>query len=194
MNSERVKIAETILNLTLEILYRFTGEEYTVVKKSSSEHSQDPVSEVWGRTLSPITGPPLHPLINEEINKEKILELANKMIELLTGEVPIRCHGVYFSMEESKCLEGNKDLYKDVMMEDHRPLISSVRSGKIKTQERRHSPLVLQHGSEEHHTVPQDDQVLDPDKDQKIIKATETYVKGEQSIEDIPTYNRPGAR
>ncbi|XP_040292671.1 gastrula zinc finger protein XlCGF26.1-like [Bufo bufo] len=194
MNRDRVKIAETILNLTLEILYRLTGEEYTVVKKSSSEQSQATVSEGWGRTLSLVTGPPLHS--QEEANEEKILELTNKIIELLTGEVPIRCHGVYFSMEESKCLEGNKDLYKDVMMEDHRPLTSSVRSGKRKTQERRHSPLVPQHGSEEHHNVPQDDQylfqVLDPDKDLKIIKAAETYVKGdEQSTEDIPTDNRP---
>ncbi|XP_040292642.1 oocyte zinc finger protein XlCOF22-like [Bufo bufo] len=190
MNSDRVKIAETILNLTLEILYRFTGEEYTVVKKSSSEHSQDPVSEGWGIILSPITGPPLHPLINEEINKANILELANKMIELLTGEVPIRCHGVYFSMEESKCLEGNKDLYKDLMMEDHRPLTSSVRSGKIKTQERRHSPLVLQHGSEEHHNVPQDDQLVNPGEDLNNINPTETYVRDdEQSLEDIPTDN-----
>ena len=65
------------------------NQDYTVVKKTSSERCQDPVSEGWGRTLSPITGPPPHPLIHEEINREKILELTNKMIELLTGEVTL---------------------------------------------------------------------------------------------------------
>ncbi|XP_044155373.1 gastrula zinc finger protein XlCGF53.1-like [Bufo gargarizans] len=95
-------MAESIINLTLEILFRLTGEDYTVVKKTSSERCQAPVFEGWGKTLSLITGPPPHPQTHEEINREKILELTNKMIELLTGEVPIRCQDVtiYFSMEE----------------------------------------------------------------------------------------------
>ncbi|XP_073538390.1 uncharacterized protein [Phyllobates terribilis] len=86
MDRNRDKIAENILQLTLEILFRLTGEDYTVVKKISSERCQTPVSEGWGRPLSPITGPPPHPLIHEDINDQKILELTYKMIELLTGE------------------------------------------------------------------------------------------------------------
>ncbi|XP_044156119.1 gastrula zinc finger protein XlCGF66.1-like isoform X2 [Bufo gargarizans] len=126
MDRDRDKMAESIINLTVEILLWLTGEDYTVVKKTSSERCQPPVSEGWGRILSPITGPPPHPLIHEEINREKILELTNKMIELLTGEVPIRCQDVtvYFSMEEWEYVKGHKDLYKDVMMVDHWPLIS----------------------------------------------------------------------
>ncbi|KAM4029928.1 gastrula zinc finger protein XlCGF66.1-like [Anomaloglossus baeobatrachus] len=118
MDMDRDKMAERILHLTLEILFRLTGEDYTVVKKTSSERCQAPVSEGWGRPLSPITGPPPHPPIHEDINDPKILELTYKMIELLTGEVPIRCQDVtvYFSMEEWEYLEGHKDLYKDVVL------------------------------------------------------------------------------
>ncbi|XP_075187863.1 oocyte zinc finger protein XlCOF29-like [Anomaloglossus baeobatrachus] len=91
MDMDRDKMAERILHLTLEILFRLTGEDYTVVKKTSSERCQAPVSEGWGRPLSPITGPPPHPPIHEDINDQKILELTYKMIELLTGEFyPVR--------------------------------------------------------------------------------------------------------
>ncbi|XP_077109762.1 gastrula zinc finger protein XlCGF66.1-like [Ranitomeya variabilis] len=119
MDSGRKDMAKRLLNLTLEILFHLTGEDYTVVKKTSSERCQDPVSEGWGRPVSPITGPPPHPLIHDDINDQKILELTNMMIELLTGEVPIRCQDVaiYFSMEEWEYLEEHKDLYKDVIVE-----------------------------------------------------------------------------
>ncbi|KAM4034803.1 oocyte zinc finger protein XlCOF29-like [Anomaloglossus baeobatrachus] len=89
MDMDRDKMAERILHLTLEILFRLTGEDYTVVKKTSSERCQAPVSEGWGRPLIPITGPPPHPPIHEDINDQKILELTYKMIELLTGEVTL---------------------------------------------------------------------------------------------------------
>ncbi|XP_077111695.1 uncharacterized protein LOC143767341 isoform X1 [Ranitomeya variabilis] len=153
MDRDRDKMAERILHLTLEILFRLTGEDYTVVKKTSSERCQDPVSEGWGRPLSPITGPPPHPLIHEDINDQKILELTYKMIELLTGEVPIRYQDVtvYFSMEEWEYLEGHKDLYKDVMMEVPQPLTSPVLSSKMTTPERCPRPLLPK--------VPQDHQV-----------------------------------
>ncbi|XP_069606497.1 zinc finger protein 501-like [Ranitomeya imitator] len=125
MDSDRNKMAEKIFHLTLEILFRLTGEDYTVVK-TSSERCQAPVSEGWGRPLSPFTGTPHRPLIYEDIDDEKILELAYKIITLLTEEVPIRCQDVaiYFSMEEWEYLEGHKDLYKDAMMEVPQPLTS----------------------------------------------------------------------
>ncbi|XP_075187472.1 uncharacterized protein LOC142258747 [Anomaloglossus baeobatrachus] len=158
MDLARDKMAERMLHLTLEILFRLTGEDYTVVKKTSSERCQAPVSEGWGRPLSPITGPPAHSLIQKDINDQKILELAYKMIELLTGEVPIRCQDVtvYFSMEEWEYLEGHKDVYKDNMMEVPRPLTSPVLSSKRTTPERCLPPLLPQDCKQKDPDVPQD--------------------------------------
>ncbi|XP_073398423.1 uncharacterized protein [Dendrobates tinctorius] len=189
MDMDRDKMAEKILHLTLEILFRLTGEDYTVVKKTSSECCQDPVSEGWGRHLSPITGPPSHSLTHEDINDQKILELTYKMIELLTGEVPIRCQDVaiYFSMEECDYLEGHKDLYKDVMMEVPQPLTSPVLSSKSTTPER--CPRLLpQDCKQEDPNVPQDHQ----GKGLTHINSTETYVRGDEWFkEEIPTYDYP---
>ncbi|XP_073513997.1 gastrula zinc finger protein XlCGF66.1-like [Phyllobates terribilis] len=162
MDMDRHKMAERILHLTLEILFRLTGEDYTLVKKTSSERCQDPMSEEWRRPLSPITGPPPHPFIHEDINDQKILELTYKMIELLTGEVPIRCQDVaiYFSMEEWEYLKGHKDLYKDVMTEVPQPLTSPDLSSKRTTPERCPHPLLPQDCKQEDPNVPQDHQAL----------------------------------
>ncbi|XP_077110450.1 uncharacterized protein LOC143766554 isoform X3 [Ranitomeya variabilis] len=191
MDMDRDKMVERILHLTLEILFRLTGEDYTVVKKTSSERCQDPVSEGRGRPLSPITGPQPHPLIHENINDQKILELTYKMIELLTGEVPIRCQdvSVYFSMEEWEYLEGHKDLYKDIMMEVPQPLKSPDLSSRRTTPERCPHPLLPQDCKQEDPNVPQDHQCEDLTR----IKTTETYVRGDDEWckEEIPTYDYP---
>ncbi|XP_066460903.1 zinc finger protein 665-like [Eleutherodactylus coqui] len=202
MEKDRNKMAKSILNLTLEILLQLTGEtmsvcmmliimegtevsqsgeDYTVVKKTSSDGCPAPVCDGWGRPLSPITGPQPQPLIHEDINVQKILELTNKMIELLTGEVPIRCQdvAVYFSMEEWEYLEGHKDLYKEAMMETRQPLPSPVPSSKRRTPERCPRPL-----------LPQDHQ----DEDLTNINTTETNVRGDQRCKEIPTGNRPDNR
>ncbi|XP_069802027.1 oocyte zinc finger protein XlCOF8.4-like [Dendropsophus ebraccatus] len=124
MEKEREQMVGRILDLTLEIIYWITGEDYTVVKKGSGECVAPPGvrSGGWSSSKSPITKPPRHSLIHEQ----KILELTSRMTELLTGEVPIRCQDVtvYFSMEEWEYIEGHKDLYKDFMVEDQRPLTS----------------------------------------------------------------------
>ncbi|XP_073521143.1 uncharacterized protein [Phyllobates terribilis] len=190
MNMDTDKMAEKILHLTLEILFRLTREDYTVVKKTSSERCQDPVSEEWGRTLSPITELPPHPLIYEDINDQKILDLTYKMIELLTGEVPIRCQdvAVYFSMEEWEYLEGHKDLYKEVKMEVPQPLTSPDLSSNRTTPERCPRPLLPQDCKQEDPNVPQDHQ----GEDLTHINTTETNVRGDERCkEEIPTYDYP---
>ncbi|XP_056417006.1 zinc finger protein OZF-like isoform X2 [Hyla sarda] len=121
MEKDREPMAERILHLTLEIIYLLTGEDYTVVKMVTEE------GEGRSREKVPISRSPPHSLIHKGNSHQEILELINKMMELLTREVPIRCQdvAVYFSMEEWEYVEGHKDLYQDiVMMEDHRPLTS----------------------------------------------------------------------
>ncbi|XP_073416367.1 uncharacterized protein [Dendrobates tinctorius] len=190
MAMDRDKMAERILHLTLEILFRLTGEDYTVLKKTSSERCQDPVSEGWGRPLNPITGPPTHHLIHEDINDPKILELIYKMIELLTGEVPIRCQdvAVYLSMEEWEYLERHKHVYKDVMMEVPQPLTSPDLSSKRTTPERCPRPLLPQDCKQEDSNVPQDHQ----GEDLTHINTTETYVRDDERCKEaISTYDYP---
>ncbi|XP_069606237.1 oocyte zinc finger protein XlCOF22-like [Ranitomeya imitator] len=189
MDMDNDKMSERLLHLTLEILFRLTGEDYIVVKKTSSECCLAPVSYGWKRPVSPMMEPPLHPLIQEEMNDQKILELTYKMIELLSGEVPIRCQdvAVYFSMEEWEYLEEHKDLYKDIMMEVPQPLTSPVLSSET-TPERSPHPLLLQDCKPEDPNVPQDHQ----SEDLTHIITTETYVRSdEQCKEEIPTDSNP---
>ncbi|XP_044140176.1 oocyte zinc finger protein XlCOF8.4-like [Bufo gargarizans] len=150
MDEDRNHMAARILDLTLEIIYLITGEDYTLVKKSFvTPH----ISGEWSRTPGAITEPPPHSLIHEQ----KILELTNRITELLTGEVPIRCQDVtvYFSMEEWEYLEGHKDLYKDIMMKDPQPLVSLDESNRTNPPEKCPSPLYSQDCQDEMQIVPQ---------------------------------------
>ncbi|XP_075034505.1 oocyte zinc finger protein XlCOF7.1-like [Mixophyes fleayi] len=132
---------------------------YTVVKKISGEHvicsRSCYVSGGLSRTQSPITVPPPHSLIHERNNDQRILELTNKIIQLLTGEVPIRCQDVtvYFSMEEWEYLEGHKDLYTDVMMDNHRPLTSLDLIEDAKVSWRSHTPFSSPDCMNEDHSI-----------------------------------------
>ncbi|CAI9619590.1 unnamed protein product [Staurois parvus] len=96
MEEDRSHMTEKILNLTLEIIYLLTGERFPLLK--SGDHMT-------------ITVPPCDSLNPERHNMQKILEVTKKMMELLTGE-------------EWEYLEGHKDLYKDVMMDNQPPLTS----------------------------------------------------------------------
>ncbi|CAI9568487.1 unnamed protein product, partial [Staurois parvus] len=140
MWEEPSHMTERILNLTLQIVYLLTGESFPSVK------SDDHVT---------ITVPHTSFLTSGRKDK-KILEVTQKIIELLTGEVPIRCQDVtvYFSMEEWEYIEGHKDLYKDVMMENRPPLTSPDGSSNGNPPERCPRPLYSRDSTQEHQEIP----------------------------------------
>ncbi|XP_073467806.1 uncharacterized protein [Aquarana catesbeiana] len=141
MEEDRSHMTEKILNLTLEIIYLLTRERFPLVK--SGDHMT-------------ITVSPCDSLKPERHNMEKILEVTKKMMELLTGEVPIRCQDVtvYFSMEEWEYLEGHKDLYKDIMMDNQPPLTSPDGSSNGNPPGRCPRPLYSRDSTQEDHTIP----------------------------------------
>ncbi|XP_018413344.1 PREDICTED: gastrula zinc finger protein XlCGF66.1-like [Nanorana parkeri] len=123
---EKSHMTERMLNLTLEIIYLLTGEKYAAVKMTCIEGffqgMYPPMSERWCRSQKAIAVPP--PIL-ERNNVEKIQDITNMLIELLTGEVPISCQDVTDCLsKENDYLEGHKELYKDAMMENRPPLTS----------------------------------------------------------------------
>ncbi|XP_073501175.1 uncharacterized protein [Phyllobates terribilis] len=111
-------VTQRVLSLTLEIIYLLTGEDYTIVKKTSGECSGPHVLEAWSRT-------PSH--IMEGSTEQKILEYTRRIIKLLTGEVPVRYEDitVSFTMDEWEYVESHNDLYKEIVMESHQPPTST---------------------------------------------------------------------
>ncbi|XP_069608996.1 oocyte zinc finger protein XlCOF8.4-like [Ranitomeya imitator] len=126
MNVRQGDRTERLLHLTLEIIYLLTGQDYGPVKKS-----EEPTSEQH-ESNNPI-------MKLDTKNEQKILNLTKKITHLLTEEVPIRSQdiAVYFSMEEWDYIEGHKDLYEDVIMENCKILTSLEKSNKRSSSESR---------------------------------------------------------
>ncbi|XP_073506033.1 uncharacterized protein [Phyllobates terribilis] len=180
MNEDRNEITRRVLNLTLEILYLLSGEDYTIVRKTSGDrvipiiHLQE--SEKRNRSQRRIIES-LHSAKPEK----KILELTDQITELLTGEVPLRCQdvAVYFSLEEWDYVEGHRDQYKNVRMEERWHLASRDGSSRSNSPERCPPPLYAQDGPEETvlENYPSEDlikvEVIDEDEEEGTDVMTE---------------------
>ncbi|XP_072279297.1 uncharacterized protein [Pyxicephalus adspersus] len=183
MDEKVQKMTKRILNLTLEIIYLLTGEiayiinmdyrfptvsgnmdiyfytqEYVVVKKTSAEHvTPNPIMEPSSPSLKP-----------EQLDVKKILDVTYEIIELLTGE-----DWDYL---------GQKDMCKDIMMENQPSLTLPDRSINRNTLERCPYPLYSQDSAEEH----QEDQSEDLIAIKVEVKeeSDESYMKGDDSCKE----------
>ncbi|XP_063818984.1 oocyte zinc finger protein XlCOF6-like [Pseudophryne corroboree] len=181
MDKDRNPKSKRILHITLEIIYLLTGEDYTVVKKTSGEcetsSSHPCLSGGLSRIQSPITEPLPHLLIHGRNNEQKILELTNKIIQLLTGE-------------EWEYAEEHKGLYNNVMMENQRPLTSLDKSSIRDSPERCPRALCSQDSTEVRHRTSQENQGEDLTdiKVEYIVGEEEMDVRGDQQRkeEEIP--------
>ncbi|PIO13799.1 hypothetical protein AB205_0178590 [Aquarana catesbeiana] len=149
MEEDQDHCMKKILDLTMEIIYLLTGEGCDIAKKTCVER----LAYNYQHGLSPSNIPPPYFWKPDVKYKQKILKVTRKIIELLTGEVPIRCQdvSVYFSMEEWEYLEGHKDLYKDIMMDNQLPLTSPDGSSNGNPPERCPRSLYSRDSTQEHH-------------------------------------------
>ncbi|KAM5140544.1 uncharacterized protein ACMZJ9_014414 [Mantella aurantiaca] len=136
-----------------------------MVKRSEQAGSQDDivVKKTSGDGQNSIMVPLHSLLIPERNNEQKILEVTQKMTDLLMGEIGNWSHfNVHIKeekkreeemdsvMKEWKYIEKHKDLYKDVMKENRPPLTSPERCPR---------PLHSRDPTQEHQEIPQEDQV-----------------------------------
>ncbi|KAM4796146.1 uncharacterized protein WCC33_001281 [Rhinophrynus dorsalis] len=145
MNKDRHQVTEKILNLTLRIIFLLSGEDYIVVKRQGyheTESRDSCVSEELCRTHSPTLEPSSNSSIHKKNRDQKIVELTNKILHLLTGEVPVRCEDVaiYLSMEEWEYVEEHGELYKDKVLGNRQSLSSLDKPSNRDTPEQCHVP------------------------------------------------------
>ncbi|XP_073542285.1 gastrula zinc finger protein XlCGF48.2-like [Phyllobates terribilis] len=121
MDKDRRHMTKDILKFTLEIIYLLTGEYYGPTKKSRKHLTSSintNMSGGWSRTQRLISEPQSHLLMHENSNDQKILELANKIIELLSRVAPDHFQDEDdSSMEDWEDLERCKNRNMDVKME-----------------------------------------------------------------------------
>ncbi|KAM3912768.1 uncharacterized protein RB166_018208 [Leptodactylus fuscus] len=145
MDKDQSHMTGRLITLSLEIIYLLSGEDYTVVKKTSDKYvtpSSRPPHESggWSRSPSPIMEPSPHSLIPDKSTMQEVLALINKMIDLLSGE-------------------DDEDVYQNITMDDQRPLTSPDGSREQSPPGRCPSPLCAQ-DSPEDLSLPRDHQVM----------------------------------
>ncbi|XP_073453635.1 gastrula zinc finger protein XlCGF66.1-like isoform X1 [Aquarana catesbeiana] len=168
MEKDGSHMTERIFNLTLEIIYLLTGEEYTVVKKTSGEHfNLNNHLRGMSRKLKK--------------NNKKIMEVTSNIIELLMRE-------------DWNHIEGHKDLYKDIKKENHPTYTSTDGFSDRNSPDGCPYSLHSRDSTQEDHTIPQHHQVEDlVGIKVEIVEGEDLYLTDEQPCleEDSPTFITP---
>ncbi|XP_077322018.1 uncharacterized protein LOC143955770 [Lithobates pipiens] len=166
MDENQSHMTEKILNLTLEIIYLLTGENFPLPKSGHHSHMT-------------ITVPPCDSLKPERHNMEKILEVTKKMMELLTGEIGILTDNIVVKEEYKEEYEeyGVMELFED--QKDMMELPSSRTP-----PERCPHPLYSRDSTQEAHTIPHHHQGEDLMTMKVEGEVEETYVGDDQQYKE----------
>ncbi|XP_077323323.1 uncharacterized protein LOC143957059 [Lithobates pipiens] len=155
MEKERSHMTERILNLTLEIVYLLTGENYIAFKLSDGL-----VASNMMKIQRPVIDPPSHCLRKNK----KVKEVTSEIIELLTGEE------VNFSFCTS-----------DIMIENRQPLTSPDGSSNRNPPERCPRPLYSRDSTQEHQEIPHHYQIVsDMNQNDFREEAEESYMRDDE--------------
>ncbi|KAM3933922.1 uncharacterized protein RB166_001577 [Leptodactylus fuscus] len=133
MTKDKMEVTEKILNLTLEIIFLLTGEDFVLSKKQNDQSSDDCqacLSEGPTKVKSPSKESICQTSAPEETTEEETPK-PTKTTNSNTQEFPVRCEdvAVFFSMEEWEYLEGHKERYKNLVSEKHQLPISASCEG-----------------------------------------------------------------
>ncbi|XP_068111813.1 gastrula zinc finger protein XlCGF53.1-like [Hyperolius riggenbachi] len=133
-------VTERLLNLTLEIVYLLTGENYIVFKLSECL-----VASNLRKVLNPMIEPP-----SLSLGKNKTMEeVTSQIIELLTRKVPISCQDVSVCVPVEECSEPYRTRYNNAMMENQPSFPSPDPFHARNSPERYASTLHSQNATEE---------------------------------------------
>ncbi|KAM4794611.1 uncharacterized protein WCC33_019335 [Rhinophrynus dorsalis] len=168
MNKDGNRITEKILNITLEIIFLLTGEDYIIVKKQGDHETSGSgylVSEGLSRTQNPTIEPSSNSSTDIKTRDQKIMKLTNKILHLLTGEVSVRCQdiAVSLSMEEWEFVEECRRLYKKNVRGSQQTISSTVKTAVSRTPERDHILPDLPDCVKEDNRVTRDNQIVQGD-------------------------------
>ncbi|XP_077322670.1 uncharacterized protein LOC143956328 [Lithobates pipiens] len=176
MDKRKRHLTKRILNITLEIIYLLTGEDYVPVKKSGDHvtpNNHPFVSGRWSRSQSRNLEPPPFSMAPEKINDKKILQLTSKIIELLTGE-------------DFDYLEEDTNFYKDVKVEKSQMLQLSDGSSNGNSPERCPRPLYSRDSTQEDQEILQEDHNI-PEKSTLISRDVLVDQKDED-MQEVKTF------
>ncbi|XP_073417002.1 uncharacterized protein [Dendrobates tinctorius] len=112
MEKEKGYMSKEIFNLTLEIIYLLTGEDFVVVKKSGEIVAcriSPSELKASGEEHDPITLSPSNTQSSEKNHEGKILKLSNKVIHLLTGEICKFIENEDLQTKSERCTEQLQD-------------------------------------------------------------------------------------